>query len=78
MQAPPHNYQTDIKERNSGPVSEFGERLFLHILTFSVPTSSSVFDLSYLTLHSYIQLICSNCAAIVLREPTAFVCKSNP
>lgn len=59
-------------------MSEFGERLFLHILTFSVPTSSSVFDLSYLTLHSYIQLICSNCAAIVLREPTAFVCKSNP
>lgn len=81
MQAPPqvvsHNYQTDIKEKNTGPMAGFGGWLFLYKFTSSLPTSSSSFELSYLSLHSYMQLICSN-AVIVLRGPTTYVYKPNP
>lgn len=44
MQAPPqvvsHNYQTDFKEKNTGPMAGFGGRLLLYKFTSSVPTGS--------------------------------------
>lgn len=64
-----HSYQSDVKEKHTGPMAGSEGRLFLDIFTFPVPTSSQVFELSYFSMHSYMQPVCSN-AVIVLRGPT--------